>query len=288
MRKAAYMRRSIAVTPVLLAVLLAGCASGMAGGKPGPAGPYVWPAGSATAYEAVQVQGMTMDIPGMGGMTITTTSTITFQVEPAAAARTFQVSVTDARVEVDSPMATGGEEDMNAKALIGLVATVVLDEGGLITSATGLEGNAGVMNTGGVDAFKETLQSFFLTLPPEGMAVGREWTRESTYTADQSGMQMSFRNTAGYHCTGETVMDGIPAWEVAEAGKTTLVGGGEQMGTAMDMDAAGDGTGTFLVEKGTMRLLRYEGKGVLAGSIGAQGMSIPLNLSQIATVTIKK
>jgi len=66
------------------------------------------------------------------------------------------------------------------------------------------------------------------------------------------------------------------------------VGGGEQMGTAMDMDAAGDGTGTFLVEKGTMRLLRYEGKGVLAGSIGAQGMSIPLNLSQIATVTIKK
>jgi hypothetical protein len=279
------MRRSIVVTPVLLAVLLAGCAGGMAGGR---AGPYVWPAGSATNYEALQVQGLSMEIPGMGGITTTTTNTITFQIQPADAARTFQVSVTDARVEVDSPMPTGDEEALNVKALIGLVATVVLDEGGTITSTTGIENNAGVMSTGGVDSFKETLQSFFLTLPPEGMAVGREWSRESTYTADQSGMQMSFRNSAGYRCTGETDVDGIPVWEVAETSKTTLVGGGDMGGMPVDMDAAGDGTGTFLVEKGTMRLLKYEGKGVLAGSIGAQGMSIPLNLSQTAAVTIKK
>jgi hypothetical protein len=279
------MRRSIVVTPVLLAVLLAGCAGGMAGGR---AGPYVWPAGSATNYEALQVQGLSMEIPGMGGITTTTTNTITFQIQPADAARTFQVSVTDARVEVDSPMPTGDEEAMNIKALIGLVATVVLDEGGLITSTTGIENNAGVMSTGGVDSFKETLQSFFLTLPPEGMAVGREWSRESTYAADQSGMQVSFRTTSGYRCTGETDVDGIPAWEVAETSKTTMVGGGDMGGVAMDMDAAGDGTGTFMVEKGTMRLLKYEGKGVLAGSIGAQGMSIPLNISQTAAVTIKK
>ena len=38
--------------------------------------------------------------------------------------------------------------------------------------------------------------------------------------------------------------------------------------------SAGDGTGTFLVEKGTMRLLKYEGKGILAGNIGAGKTSL--------------
>jgi hypothetical protein len=56
----------------------------------------------------------------------------------------------------------------------------------------------------------------------------------------------------------------------------------------VDVDASGDGTGTILVEKQTMRLLKYEGKGVLRGSLGAQGMSIPLNISQATAVNIKK
>jgi hypothetical protein len=281
------MRRSIIVTPMLLALLIAGCAGGMAGGRHGRSAPYVWPAGSGTTYETVQVMGMNMEVPQMGGMTITTTSTVVFQVEPADAARTFQVSVIDARVEMDSPMPTGGEEAMNVKALIGLVSTVTLDETGLITGATELEGNAGV-GAMGVEAFKETLQTFFLVLPPEGMAVGREWSRESTYSTNQSGMQMAFRNTAGYHCVGETVFEGVAAWEVAETGKTSLVGGADMGGASVDVDASGDGTGTILVEKQTMRLLKYEGKGVLRGSLGAQGMSIPLNISQATAVNIKK
>ena len=231
---------------------------------------------------------MTMEVPGMGEITVTTSSTVVFQVAPAEAERTFQVSVTDARIEVDSPMGGGDEEALNARALIGLVATVTLDETGLITSATGLENNAGVMNTGGVDSFKETLQSFFLVLPAEGMAAGREWSRQSAYTADQSGAQIAFQNTADYRCLGETVFEEVPAWEVAEAGRTTMAGGADMGGMAVDIDAAGDGTGTFLVEKGTLRLLKYEGKGVLAGNIGAQGMSIPLKLNQVASLTIKK
>ena len=64
--------------------------------------------------------------------------------------------------------------------------------------------------------------------------------------------------------------------------------GGDQMGVMIDMDAAGDGTGTFFVEKGTARLIRYEGKGTLAGGVSAQGMDIPLSMVQTATVNVKR
>lgn len=278
------MRRSYLWTPLLLTFLTAACAGGMAGSRTAP---HVWPADFTIDYEAVQVQGMTMEIPGMGGMTTTTTSTVVFRVVPVGA-RTFDLTVTDARIDIDSAMPMEGQDMPDISALKGLTSTITLGEDGVIQTATGLTENSAIADMGGEASFRESMQSLFLPLPEGALEVGTKWSRESRFEANQSGMEMAFLSTSDYECVGETIIDGTAAWEIKETGKVSLVGGGDQMGVMIDMDAAGDGTGTFFVEKGTARLIRYEGKGTLAGGVSAQGMDIPLSMVQTATVNVKR
>lgn len=269
-----------------IGLVASGCAGGMAGG--GGAGVYVWPAGTTVGYDITTAQVMTMEQPGMGNVTFTTTTTMAVDVEATGAERQFALKVTDASISSDAEAM--GQPLPDVKALIGLESAVTLDERGLIVEATNLEGNAAVNEQGGPEAFREGLQALFLYMPEGGLGPGVEWTRSYSFEADQSGFKMNFSFEDNYICQERTTYEGLPAYRVTQTGSGSITGSGEQGGMTMDMDASGDGEATIYVEVGTGKVLMVEGTFSMSGGIfiEAAGMSIPLEMRITTTVKPKK
>ena len=263
-------------------------ATACAGGMAGSAGAYLWPSGTKVTYEITSVEVTSMEQPGMGSVSFTTESGMVVDVAATGAERQFTITVTDANIS--SEAAAMGGEMPDIGALIGLESVVTLDDRGLIGSATNLEGNAGVTEVGGVDAFKESLQALFLYMPEGGLGPGVEWSRQYSITANQSGLMITIESDDRYVCEERTTYDGLPAFKITATGTATLSGTGEQQGMTMDMDGAGDSQGTIYVEVGTGKLLYAEGTAVISGGIyiEAAGMSIPIEIRESATIKPKK
>ncbi len=280
--------RTGAALPALMsiALLVAGCAGGMASSGGGAA--YDWPAGTAVTYDVVSSQVMTMEIPTMGAQTFTTTTTMEVAVEASGTPHQFKLTITDASMSSDAEAMGAPMPDI--KALIGLESMVTLSERGLIQEATNLENNAAVNDQGGPEAFKEGLQALFLYMPEGGLGPGVQWTRTYGFEADQQDMKINFNFDDAYTCEERTTYEGIPAFMVKQRQMVELSGGGEQQGTAMEMDASGDGESIFYVEVGTGRILMVEGMASMTGEIyvEAAGMSIPVDIRVTATVKPKK
>lgn len=62
--------------------------------------------------------------------------------------------------------------------MIGLESIVQLDERGLISEASGLEGNTFIETRGGVDLFREDLQPLFFYVPEGVLNPGTKWNRD--------------------------------------------------------------------------------------------------------------
>ncbi len=265
------------------AVLATGCAGGMAGKA---ARLHVWSAGTSLAYGISAGQSMAMEIPGQGQMVMNTTSTMEFTVEATATPREFKLAVTDASISSDA--AQMGGEIPSVEALIGLESVIRLDERGLITEATGLEGNAAVEELGGVASFTEELQSLFLYLPEGRLGPGVEWFREYSFPMQQSGMQMEMSAVDQYRCVEATTYEGVPAYRISTTSTIVLTGSGDQMGMPMDWSMSGTGETTMYVETGTGAVLMIESTGEMSGGISAGGMDIPVDMRLTSTVTQKK
>lgn len=268
------------LSPLFALLLVGGCAGGMAAGG----GMHVWPSNTSVTYTVAQVQVQSMDVPGMGEMATTTTMNMEATIT-ATGPRQFSFTINDASSTMDSPM---GGEAPNVSGLKGLTSQVTLDERGLVTEATGLDANSAVTQLGGADDFKEQIQGFFLYLPEDGLAAGREWTRNEAHGANQEGLMMQMTTNADYHADEQTTYEDSQAWKILSTDQVSMVGSGDQMGTQLDISASGAGDNTMYVEVGTGRLLYMEGKTSLRGGVDAQGMSIPITMNILTTIRIKQ
>jgi len=279
--------RALSVRIALFAslVLIGGCAAGGAG-----VAPNVWDMGTTIDYVTTSGQTMSMEIPGMGGMSTGVSQTIDLTLVATSTPRRFELNVgeVDVNVDVPDPSMDTGEMD-RYKDLEGLTATFTVAENGLIAETMGLEENAAVQAMGGVEGFQEQmLQSFFLPLPESGeLAEGVRWTRESEIPISQSGMQMEITSSTEYVVEEQTEYEGIPVWRITVTSEDQMAGGGDQMGVPMDMAAAGKSEGTVYVELGTNALVYAESTSYMSGGISAQGMSIPLDVSVTSKVERK-
>ncbi len=263
-----------------LALLTVACAAGKTGGG---GALHVWPAGTAVTYDLTASQTQTIEIPGGGTQGGTSTSTIVFDVA-STGAREFQVSVTDASTYSDTP----DPSSPDIGNLVGLKSTVTLDERGLLIEATGLTENSYVMEAGGVDDFKETLQALFLYLPEGKLGPGVEWSREYNYPAVQGGLEIQVNSVDTYKCLEETTYEGTPAFKLEVTSEVTFSGSGEQAGQMLDFALAGTGTATMHVDASTGLLLNMESTGALNGVIASSGMEFPMSMQTVSTIKIRK
>jgi hypothetical protein len=282
------------LTPVaaLALLVLAGCAGGMAGsggaGAGAGAGAYEWPSGTEVTYEVAGAQTMTMEQPGMGSMSFTTTTSMEVVIEATSAQRQFSLSITDASISSD--MEAMGQEMPDIKGLIGLESMITLDSRGLITEATNIENNPVISEQGGPGAFKESLQGLFLYMPEGGLGPAVEWDRAVNFTLDQSGLGVTVNSDDHFVCEERTTYEGVSAYRVTSTSIATMSGSGDQEGMAIDMDGSGEGESTMFVEVGTGKILSAEGTITISGGIyvEAAGMSIPFEMKMVNTVKPRK
>ncbi len=271
--------RMLAVLPAAL-LLISACAGGMAGSRPDF---HTWPRGTSVTYEMVTVQTMAISIPGGGEQSMPSTSSMTFTVS-ATGPRTFEVGVVDASAEEisDSPFETPLTTD-----LIGASGTITLDEQGLVIEHTGFAGNPYVDFLGAEAFTEQMLQVLFQYLPGGALAVGQEWTRTYNYPFNIMGIGIDFSNEDAYTCLEQLTHEGIPAWKIGSTSATAMSGGGDVMGTAVDMAMAGTAEGTTIIDAATGMILESHGTITMSGGISAQGMDIPMDMEMRITVTRK-
>lgn len=273
-------RRNLTAALAVFALLASACAAGSAGSS---AALNVWPTGTSVTYEITSAQSQAMDIPGMGEQASNSSTTVGFGIE-SVGEREFMIKVLDASSSSDMP----DDGSMpNISELVGLEATLLLDEQGEVIEASGLSGNVYVDEMSGVEAYTEELRSFFLYLPQEQVRPGVTWTREYGFTAIQMGMELMFEFVDTYHCVDETVFEGTRALKIELESKISLGGGGEQMGTFLDFALSGTGDGILIVDAVTGMLLSGESKGTMSGGISAQGMDIPMTMTMTSTIKVK-
>jgi len=220
----------------------------------------------------IRGEDQTLEVPGGGVQESSTSATFVVAVE-AIGERQFKIVFTGASTTSSST---------DVRPVIGLESTVSLDKRGLIAEATGLEGNAYVETRGGIDIFKDDLQSLFLYLPKGSLNPGVEWTREYSYPAHQMGgvMQRSFVDT--YRCLEETTYEGTPVFKIAVSTNVDFSGSGESGGMALDVAVSGAFAGTIFVNSATGMILMEEVSGDLIGAIYAEGMEIPISVKASA------
>jgi len=272
-------RNLAAFAAVLL--LATACAGGMAGNRPTF---HTWPSGTTVTYEMVTNQTVMISIPGGGDQEMPTTSSMTFEVT-AAGPRTFEMTVVDVVSEAVSDMPAGIAPE--ATELIGASGTVTLDANGVVIENSGFEGNSYV-DFMGAEAFAEqSVQVLFQYLPEGGPAVGQEWSREYTYPFNMMGIALDFSNEDSYVCLEELTYEGIPALRIGSTTSNAMSGGGEMMGTVMDMALAGSSEGTTVIDAMTGMILESDATITMGGGISAQGMDIPFDMEMRITIRRK-
>ena len=273
----------VATLLALLTVTATGCAGGMAGGS---GGLHIWSEGTAVEYKSIAGQVMVMEVPGQGEMTIGTDVSMDISVEATTTHRQFNLTIQD--VSISSDAAAMGGEMPDVSFLKGLESTLLLDARGLIVEASNLENNSSVEEQGGVAAFKEQLQSFFLYSPEGVLGPGVEWIREVEIPIIQMGMGMTISSIDKYRCIEATTFGGAPAYKIAWTTEAAMSGSGDMQGMPMDMGMTGSGEGTYYVETGTGMLLSVEGTITMIGGISSAGFDIPIEMRMTTVVELKK
>jgi len=268
--------KKISILPLLTAtvfsILFAGCASS---GRTGSS-PFDWETGMVSAYEVVQNQSQTLEIPGQGNQVNDSGATMNVSVD-AVAPYTFKVTITSAE-------ATGSP--LSVDPIIGLESEVVVSPTGAIMSASGLEDNAYIDGMGGADVFKESLQELFQRLPDEPLAPGVEWSTSSTMPIARQGMELTREVTETYRVEESTTFEGRDAFLVQVDGDVSMTGTGNQGGQEFDFSAQGTMSGSSYIEAGTGRILSLERTGKLAGIIALTQADLPITLDLTTSVKL--
>jgi hypothetical protein len=229
---------------------------------------------------------MVMEVPGQGEMAIGTDVTMDVAIAATATPRQFDLTIRD--VSISSDAAAMGGEMPDVSALKGLQSTLLLDERGIVFEASNLEGNPAVEEQGGVGAFREQLQSFFLFSPEGVLGPGVEWTREYEIPIVQMGLVMTVSSIDKYRCVEATTFGGTPAYKIVSTMESAMSGSGDQMGMPVDMAMTGSGEATYFVETGTGMVLSSESTLTMIGGVSGGGFDIPMEMRMTSVVEVEK
>ena len=278
---------ALPLLPVLFLLLPACAARQAAMGGAGPAAgeTYAWPRGTQVEYVLTAVQTQIVDIPGGGEQVLSSNSTIDLKVA-VTGDRDYAVTYTGATQHDDA--AELGAPVPDISRLVGLVSQVRLDGQGEVVEATGLEGNSYVIDSGGVAPFRElNIQVVFPYLPEGRLSAGAQWSREYGFTIVQmDGTTLYFNVKDDYTCVEETLFNGTPAWKITLTSSQNVTGSGD-IGVPMELAMSGNGQADIHVARDTAMMLGNEWKMIFGGNISAQGMNIPISITQAVNVTKK-
>ncbi len=259
---------------IFFALLFVGCASSQEASR----AMYDWGTSDPVEYDVVQAQNQSIEIPGQGTQETTSTSATSMTLE-ATGPFQFKITITDAE-------ATGSP--LSVDPIIGLESEVVIQPNGLLTSASGLTGNAYIDGMGGEEVFRESLQALFQIVPDETLAQGVEWTNEISMPIERMGLEMSREVSDTYSCTQLTTYEGTPAFEIESTSKISMSGSGNQGGQEMDLLIQGTMTGTTYIDAATGQLLSTEQSGKLSGIIDMAEASLPIVMDITTSVNVAK
>lgn len=235
-----------------------------------------WEPGVTVEYEIVQTNEQSIEIPGQGFQEQQSSSTMNLTVTSEAPQR-FSVHFTDAS-------SVGGQTSI--QPLIGQEGTIVLDASGNVIESIGLAENAFIAASGGEEVFRyNLLQLLFLVLPEEPLAQGVEWTRDSSISYSQQGLNIEWGGTDTYTVVQQTMYEGAPALEISVSSVVSIKGSGSQGGQAMDVALGGTTKGTMYVDPVAGFVLSSESDGTLEGVIEVSGGVLPM--SMVTSTTAK-
>lgn len=275
------------VLPALLAglvILASGCAAGSMRSAPVP---YEWPAGTQYAYAISSTNTISMEIPGMGPISMGVNTGMDVTLSATGTLREFTITIDDISFSMDLPDMGMDLPQPDLSTIKGSTMTAQLGARGEVTDVSGIEGIPALEQMGGADGFKETLRSLFLYLPEGGLEPGATWSHEASFSMNQMGMQVQNASSKDYNCVELTEWEGVPAYRVDVSGMVTTSGGGDQGGMSMDLSAAGNSAGTTYVDPVTGALLHHEARSSMTGGVSVQGQEIPWDLSISTTITRK-
>ena len=221
------------------------------------------------SYVLTTDQTQSIEIPNQGAQENTTHTVITLDVSRIGQ-HEYAVQFTN----IESSRAGS-----SADSLIGLRATLTLDEKGDITESSGLDGNAYVSGSGGVASMEEILQGLFLVMPEVHLEPGVSWTRSVDIPSEQNGLKLARTTDETFKCERITDFEGAKVFEVSASNKVSLTGGGNQGGQEVDVDIEGKLTATLLVDVTTGLIVHSENTGKMQGFIGLPTASLPVTMS---------
>jgi hypothetical protein len=265
---------SVPLTISAVAIVIISCASGKAGIQ----NPNVWPVGKTVVYELTRSQTQTVEIPGQGEQVNESSTTFTISVE-SIGTRQFKLTVLEA---------TTTSLNTSVDPVIGLESMVQLDERGLISEASGLEGNAFVEERGGTGLFTEDLQPLFFYAPEEALKPGVQWSRDYSVSATQSNIEVTRAFNDAFNCIEETTLEGNRAFRINAVSNIDFSGPGEMSGMPIDLKMTGSLDGSLYVDSATGLVLMYEMKGQVSGAIFSDQFDLPMTLDASMALKIKK
>ena len=272
MKRSSSFHIPIAISAV--AVVVVSCASGKAGSH----SPNVWPVGQSVVYEMTRFQTQIIEIPGQGEQITESSTTFTINVE--------SIGVRQFRLEILEAITTSPNTSVDP--VIGLESIVQLDERGLISEASGLEGNAYIEIRGGVDLFKEDLQPLFFYVPEGALNPGTKWNRDYSITAMQSTIEVTRAFNDNYSCIEETALEGDTVFRINVVSSVDFSGPGEMSGMPIDLKMNGILEGILYVDVETGLVLSQEMKGQMSGAIFSDQFDLPMTLDAMMILKIRK
>ena len=272
------MKRSssfhIPITISAVAVVVVSCASGKAGSH----SPNVWPAGKTVVYEMIRAQTQTVEIPGQGEQVNESSTTFTISLE-SIGTRQFRLKILDA---------TTTSPSISVNPVVGLESVVQLDEQGLISEASGLEGNAYVEVRGGAELFTEDLQPLFFYVPEGALKPGVQWSRDYSIIAMQSTIEVTRTFNDAFSCIEETSLEESGAFRMDVVSNADFSGPGELSGMPIDLKMTGALEGSLYVDSATGIVLTYEMKGQMTGAIFSDQFDMPMTMDATMVLKMKK
>jgi len=254
---------------------LAACA-GPGGISPSGGLMYRVPDTPSVVYLTESSQDISLDVPGMGPMTIQGASTATLALTFAPAEGGVQVTAAfdELTASMDQPMAPLSATESD---IVGELVFVMDERGrGTVVSLPELRGSAEQLaNPAGL------VHSFFPRLPGGTAAPGETWTDTIKFDLQTSTADASTQSILTYTLVGDTVVDGADLLYVTYEGEMEAVTQADNQGMEMIQSFSGDVTGMFLWDPARGLMVFSESDEDLEGTteIPAAGMApIPMTV----------
>lgn len=267
-----FLEISVRSRLLAMAVLAAACGGGAGPGAPAPGAPgftYVVPEPATLVYERTDTSAVSMEITGMGTMTIhvalRTVADLAFQ-EAAPRGVQVRVNITELEGSVSNPM-SGSQNirDTPGEALLVVSAAgdvEVLEKPDLPTELAQVAGG------------ESLYRDYFVPLPAGDVARGAQWVDTVSVTEDTGGMRSTSTTIIRSTWTRDTTVADQTLRVVESSMDVTARVEGSSQGMRIEQSLAGNGTATTLWNPRAHVLVARQEDAELGGSMALPDMGM--------------